>query len=434
MDNRRKPGRIAVSVVLAVGVTTSAGHASPATAETEIGGSVSVLGVLSGDNLEAFLSAFAPFEEETGISIDYEGTFDLLAVLQTRIDGGNPPDIVSNPSAGQMQTLANAGDLLALDDIVDVAAVEADFPASLVELSTVGDNHFGIPGTTAVAGLVWYNPTQYDGPTDGTLTDLADWTTGAAAAGRTPFCIGLESGPVSGWPGASFIQQFMLQQSGADAYNRWWQGELAWTSPEVRQAFESFGAVATDDTQVAGGPTAALTTNFATAGVGLFDDPPSCYLHVQGDWLGNAMVATVPDIEPITDVDFFLFPAASPDAEPGIVTSGETFGAFADTPQTNAFLQYVASPQFSELIAGTGVWIGPNRQTPLDAYRSELSRKAAEAYLNADTVVFGAQDGMPAAMSTAFHEAVMSYVADPGSLDAILANLDEVQETAYAGG
>jgi hypothetical protein len=29
---------------------------------------------------------------------------------------------------------------------------------------------------------------------------------------------------------------------------------------------------------------------------------------------------------------------------------------------------------------------------------------------------------------------VMSYVADPGSLDAILAHLDEVRKTAYAGG
>jgi alpha-glucoside transport system substrate-binding protein len=428
-----KTARVVASVLL-VGVAAHGGSVASATVDTEIGGSISVLGVLSGDNLEAFLSAFAPFEEETGISIEYEGTFDLLAVLQTRIDGGNPPDIVSNPSAGQMQTLASAGELVALDDIVDIAAVEADFPSSLVELSTVGDSLYGIPGTTAVAGLVWYNPTQYDGPTDGTLDDLAAWTATAAADGRTPFCIGLESGPVSGWPGASFIQQFMLQQSGADAYNRWWQGELAWTSPEVRQAFESFGAYATDDAFVAGGPTAALTTNFATAGVGLFDDPPSCYLHVQGDWLGNAMVATVPDIEPVTDVDFFLFPAASADVEPGIVTSGETFGAFTDTPQTRAFLQYVAGSQFSELIAATGLWIGPNRQTPPESYTSVLSRQAAEAYQNADTVVFGAQDGMPAAMSTAFHEAVMSYVADPASLDDILAGLDEIQQTAYAGG
>jgi alpha-glucoside transport system substrate-binding protein len=333
-----------------------------------------------------------------------------------------------------MQTLAADGELLALDEIVDVTAVESDFPASLVELASAGDSIYGIPGTTAVAGLVWYNPTQYDGPTGGTLDELTAWADAAAADGRTPFCIGLESGPVSGWPGASFIQQFMLQQSGPDAYNRWWQGELPWTSPEVRQAFESFGAYATDDAYVAGGPEAALTTNFATAGVGLFDDPPSCYLHVQGDWLGNAMVATVPDVEPVTDVDFFLFPSASADVEPGIVTSGETFGAFVDTPQTRAFLEYVASPQFSELIAGTGLWIGPNRQTPLEAYTSELSRKAAEAYLEAETVVFGAQDGMPAAMSTAFHEAVMSYVASPDALDDILTGLDEVQATAYAGG
>ncbi len=48
--------------------------------------------------------------------------------------------------------------------------------------------------------------------------------------------------------------------------------------------------------------------------------------------------------------------------------------------------------------------------------------------------MFGAQVGMPAAMSTAFHEAVMSYVADPGSLDDILAGLDEIQATAYVGG
>ena len=324
--------------------------------------------------------------------------------------------------------------MIALDEIVDTASIETDYPSSLVELASVDGNLYGVPGTTAVAGLVWYNPSVYDGPTSGTIDDLTAWAAEAAAEGRTPFCIGLESGPVSGWPGASWIQQFMLQQSGADAYDEWWQGDLAWTSPEVRRAFESFGAHATDPAQVSGGPTAALTTSFSDSAVGLFEDPPSCYLHVQGDWLGNAMVATVPDIEPVTDVDFFLFPSAADDVQPGLVTSGETFGAFTDTPQTRAFMQYVASPQFSELIAGSGLWIGPNRQTPLAAYTSELSRRAAESYLDAETVVVGAQDGMPAAMSTAFHQAVMAYVADPDALDSILAGLDEVQQTAYQDG
>ncbi len=44
-----------------------------------------------------------------------------------------------------------------------------------------------------------------------------------------------------------------------------------------------------------------------------------------------------PDIEPVTDIDFFRFPAADEGVEPGIVTSGETFGAFNDTPQTQVF-------------------------------------------------------------------------------------------------
>ena len=418
----------------AVSGATALSDAGSETAATAIGGSVSVLGVLGDAQREAFLAAFEPFEEATGIDVEYEGTQDLLAVLQTRLDGGNPPDIVSNPSAGQMRDLAEAGELLALDDVVDVDAVRADFPPSLVELGSADGTLFGVPGTTAVAGLVWYNPTIYDGPTSGTLDELTAWVDDAATGGRTAFCMGLESGPVSGWPGASFIQQFMLQTAGAEAYDQWWQGELPWTSAEVRQAFESFGAIATDPAKVAGGPTAALTSSFSDSAVGLFDDPPSCYLHVQGDWLGNAMVATVPDIEPVADVDFFLFPSACADESPGIVTSGETFGMFVDTPQARAFMRYVASEQFSELVAASGLWIGPNRRTPLTAYTSPLSAKAAEAYLDADTVVFGAQDGMPAAMVTAFHQAVMSYVADPDSLEDILAGLDEVQRSAYTDG
>jgi alpha-glucoside transport system substrate-binding protein len=396
-----------------------------------IGGTIRVMGVLGGDELESFLGAFAPFEQRTGITIEYEGTGDLQAVLQTRLDGGNPPDIVSNPSAGQMQDLATAGELIPVGDIIDETTVLEQFPQSLVDLVTIDDELFGIPGTTAVAGLVWYRPDTYDGPTSGTLDEWIEWVDSAAAEGRTPFCIGLESGPASGWPGASFIQQLMLQRHGADAYNAWWQGDLPWSSPEVRGAFETFRRFATDPAYVSGGADAALTGNFADSAVGLFDDPPSCLVHVQGDWLGNAMAATVPDVEPATDIDFLPFPAAEVDTEPVIVTSGETFGAFRDSPQTRAFMSYVASPQFSELIAATGSWIGPNRDTPLDAYQSELSRKAATTYLGAESVVVGAQDGMPAAMSSAFHNAVMELVAEPSSLDAILAQLDEVRAESY---
>ncbi|WP_214102650.1 ABC transporter substrate-binding protein [Acrocarpospora catenulata] len=410
-----------------------AAHAAAAQAADgkRIGGTVSILGVLSGPYLTAYLSTFKPFEEATGITIKYEGTQDLTAVLQTRIAGGNPPDVVSNPSAGQIHSLAVQGKLIALDGIVDVAAVRKDFPAGLVELGSADGKLYALPGTSAVAGLVWYDPKSYQGPTTGTLSDLDAWVRKSADAGKTPWCIGLESGPTSGWPGAVWIQQFMVQQAGADAYNQWWQGRLPWTSPQVRAAFAAFGAYATDAKLVSGGSKAVLTANFAKSPVGLFSKPPACYLHVQNDWLGNSMAQTVPDVQPVRDIDFFPFPATAAGRAPALVTSGEMFGALRDTPQTRALMRYVASPAFSSLIAGTGQWIGPSRRTALADYTSVLSRKAAELYTSAETVVYGAQDGMPAPMSAAFHKSVVAYVRDPGSLDRLLAELDQVQKTAY---
>ena len=64
-----------------------------------------MLGVLGGDELAAFEGVLAPFESATGIDVQYEATRDLAAVLQTRVDGGNAPDVATNPGVGQMLAL-----------------------------------------------------------------------------------------------------------------------------------------------------------------------------------------------------------------------------------------------------------------------------------------------------------------------------------------
>ena len=40
---------------------------------------------------------------------------------------------------------------------------------------------------------------------------------------------------------------------------------------------------------------------------------------------------------------------------------------------------------------------------------------------------------MPSAMNNAFWTAILDYVKDPSKLDAILADLDQVQADAYGG-
>jgi alpha-glucoside transport system substrate-binding protein len=46
---------------------------------------------------------------------------------------------------------------------------------------------------------------------------------------------------------------------------------------------------------------------------------------------------------------------------------------------------------------------------------------------------FDGSDLMPVAMNDAFWKAILDYVQDPSQLDAILANLDTVQTSAYGG-
>jgi alpha-glucoside transport system substrate-binding protein len=311
--------------------------------------------------------------------------------------------------------------------------VRAEYPAGLVDLVSAHGKLYGVFYNTAVQGLVWYNPTAYDGPTSpASWQELTDWTSDIAAGGHTPWCIGLESGPASGWPGAVWIEQFVLQKAGGEDFDRWWQGELPWTSPQIRAAFQAFGAIATDDAQVSGGPTTVLTTSFNISPQGLVASPPSCYLHVQADFLGNALAQEVPGVTPVTDIDFFPFPPLQPDRAGSLEISGEALALLKDTPQGRAFMRYVTTPEFSALVAGTGQWIGANQATPLDAYSTPLSRHAAQVYADATTVRYAAQNAMPPAMSQAFLAAVMAYVNEPGSLDSELATLESVRLTAYA--
>jgi alpha-glucoside transport system substrate-binding protein len=412
-------------------VEAAAAAARRAADNAQVGGTLNLLGILSGDNMTKYLQTLRPLEEATGITIKYETAGDLIAVLQTRVEGGNPPDVVSNPSAGQMRDLARKGSLVPVDPMLDSGAVRENYPKGLWDLTTVNEKSYGLFVNTAVQGLVWYDPKTYDGPKPPASWDALDaWAATASGKGRAPWCMGLESGPASGWPGAVWIEQFMLQRHGGDTYDRWWRGELPWTSPEVRQAFAEFGKVATDAKMVSGGPKGALTTNFGDSPKGLFAKPPACQLHLQADWVGNAMAAAVPGVKPVDDIDFFAFPAVNPQYAGSLEITGEVVGAFQDTPQVRAFMRYVSTPEFSSLVAKTGLWLGANRKTPLTAYASPLSRQAADVYSKAADVRFGAKDAMPAAMSQAFLKSVMDYVRNPGALDSILASVERTRQPA----
>jgi alpha-glucoside transport system substrate-binding protein len=397
-----------------------------------LGGSVSILGVLGGDEQDAFVSTLAPFEEATGVRIDYESTRDLASLLQTRVDGGNPPDVVITPTIGQMFSFAEAGQLIDLGQVLDVAALAEHYDQGLVDLASRDGHLFGLFHTVNLGDLIWYNPKTYAGPTSpATWDELDAWAAETAASGTTPWCMGLESEAASGWPGAEFVTGILLRQAGPEFHDRWWQGEVPWTSPEIRTAFETFGAIATDPQMVYGGPQAVLATSFSNGADAIFADPPQCYLHEQATFMGDIILGNFPDLKPIDDVDFFAMPDFSAQFTGLQQISGEIVVLFNDTPQARAAVKFMAAPESANLIAETGRWLAPDKRVPLEAYQSPFLRRAAEILQRAGGVSYLGSDLLPQPMVESFWKATLDYVNDPAQLDAILAKLEEVRGTAF---
>jgi len=393
----------------------------------EIGGKVTMLGVLGGPELDAFNAVLAPFEEATGIDVQYEGTRDFAAILQTRVNGGNPPDMVSTPAIGEVSALAAKGDLENLRDVIGDDVLNANFSKSLLDTGSLNGELFGIFDQVNLGGLVWYDPKTYKGPTNPASWDeLQQWARSEESAGTSPWCVGLESGAASGWPAADFIDEILLRQAGPEFHERWRNGQEPWTSQDVKTAFETYGATVAGK-MAYGGTTTVLSTNFAKAANPMFTSPPGCYLNQQATFMGGIIMDSFPDLKAGTDLDFFPVPDFNPQF-PGIRSiSGEIIGVLTTTPQSAALAKYFATPEAATLIAATGRWLSPNTNVKPDAYADPFLKKASQVLADAKATQPLGNSLMAQTEVDAFWKAALDYTKNPDQLDAILANVESAK-------
>jgi alpha-glucoside transport system substrate-binding protein len=151
----------------------------------------------------------------------------------------------------------------------------------------------------------------------------------------------------------------------------------------------------------------------------------------QASFITSFFQQNTPGIQPVTDFDFFGFPPFKSGAPVSTEMAGDLFGMFNDTPQAEALIKYLVTPEAQDIWVKIGGAISPNKAVPLDTYPDALSKKAAERLTSAEVAVFDASDMMPDAMTTAFYQAILNYIQNPQNLDSILQNLDSVQQSAY---
>ena len=391
-----------------------------------LSGTVEVLGSWTGEELAAFRAALAPWEERTGVSVDYSSTRDLTGVLQRRIAAGSPPDLAGLAGPAQMRELARSGALKDLGDVLDLGAYRSEVAPTFIELGTVDGRLVGIFLRSTVKGLVWYDPVVFQLGTPHTWDELQRMAAQARDRATSEWCVGLASLESSGWPGTDLVEQFLLRQGGPDAYDEWVAGDLRWTSNEVRRAFESYGQMVAEGS-VHDGVLGALRTDFGTAGAPLFSDPPGCLFLVQGSF----MPAFFEEAGQVggEDYDFFPFPELSPAYGGAVIGAGDLFGLVTDNAAAQDLMRYLVSSEAQSLWVQQGGSLSVNARV-VD-YPDPISQRAAELLTGADLFRFDASDLMPAAMNAAFYQAVLDYTTDQSRLNSILAQLDAVRQAAY---
>jgi alpha-glucoside transport system substrate-binding protein len=247
-----------------------------------------------------------------------------------------------------------------------------------------------------------------------------------ASAAKSPWCIGVESGAASGWPGTDWIEDFVLRQSGPDVYQSWYQGKTKWSDPAIKAAFTAFGGVVSG---AYGGPDAVLTTAFANGGDALFATPPGCLVHHQASFitgLDNAFKGKTAG----TDYNFFPFPDINPQFAGAIEGSGDLFGMFKNTPASASLMKYLVTAEAQDIWVKLGGAISANKNAT--DYPDDLSKRSAALVTSAKIFAFDGSDLMPNAMNTAFFAAILDFIKDPTTLDATLTKLDGVQADAYS--
>lgn len=400
----------------------------------DIGGSVSVLAVWSGSEQDNFMALLQPFIDHTGIEVEYTGTRDINAVLTTQIQGGNPPDVAGVPGPGQLQEMAQEGSVIALNDVIDMARMEADYAPGLIELASVDDQLYGFFLKGAVKSFIWYSPPAFEAAgyeVPETWDELQALEQQIIDDGAAPWCIGLEAGAATGWPGTDWLEDIMLRTAGPDAYDQWWQHEIAWTDESVRTAWETWGEIVADPAMVYGGQPYVLSTNFGQAPFPLFDEEPGCYLHRQASFITDFIADQFPDLEAGTDYSFFVFPPINEEHGNPLLVAGDLFAMFNDTEQSRALVQYLLSAPAQSIWAEIGGFLATNRQVDPAVYPDELSRQIAEMYSTATDVRFDASDLMPEAVNNAFWSGIVDFVSSPDNLDAILQGIESTAEEAY---
>jgi alpha-glucoside transport system substrate-binding protein len=395
------------------------------------GSTVTVWGVMVDEEAIKMEQALAPFEEATGIDVVYEGSREFETQINVAVDGGAPPDIANISQPGMAARFASAGELIDVSAFLPREKLQETYIDSWIDMSTMPDDEgneiiTGVWQRAAAKSMVFYNKKAFEEAgyeIPETWDEMVALTEEIAADGDPAWCIGIESGPATGWVVTDWMENIMLRTTSLENYDAWVEGELPFASPEVKAAAEKMSEIWLNDEYVYGGVPSIVSTFIGDSPVPMFEDPPGCWLHSQAAWItgffgDESLVAG-------EDYDFFYLPPIDESLGRPALVAGDLMVMFNDRPEVRALMEFFSRAEGVEGWVRSGGTLSPHKDAELDWYTTYVDRKVAELLLDATSVRFDASDLMPAEVGAgSFWKAMTDWISGSTDLDTALDEID----------
>jgi ABC-type glycerol-3-phosphate transport system substrate-binding protein len=424
---------LALAALAGCGGGKSKSSSGATSTNSKVSGSVSVVGIWTGDEQKSFQAVIAQFNKTyPNVHVKYTSAGDNVpTVVGTAVQGGNPPDIATIAQPGLIKEFQAKGAVKPLDFVKPT--LTANYSPDLLKLATINGHLYSFVYKGANKSTVWYNVAAFK---QAGVTPPKTWSDFLASA-KTLKSSGLNAysiGGADGWTLTDLFENIYLRQAGAAKYDQLTNHTIKWTDPSVKQALTTMAQVLGDTGNIAGGTSGALQTDFPTSVQNVFTSSPKAAMVIEGDFTPG-VVSSKTTLKPETGYNVFPFPSFGSSSSSEVVGGGDSITVFRDTPAVRAFVTFLASRQGAETWAKRGGFSSPNKAVPASVYPDAISRTIATQLANANPLRFDMSDLSPAAFGGTPGQGewkiLQDFLQNPKDVNGAASRLEAAAAKAY---
>jgi ABC-type glycerol-3-phosphate transport system substrate-binding protein len=242
----------------------------------------------------------------------------------------------------------------------------------------------------------------------------------------------------SGWTLSDIFENIYLRMWGSAKYDQLSQHKIKWTDQSVTKALQYMAKIIGDSSNLTGGTSGALQTDYPTCVDKAFATPPGGGMVLQGDFVGLEILQAT-KAKAGSGFNVVPFPAitSGPNAH-AVETGGDLIITFKDSPAIEAFVKYLATPQAASIWARLGGFGTGVRNMPASVYPDAITKATEAPLLGAKSVVFDLSDNQPASFGATTGQGIwglfQKFLQHPTQISSIQQQLESDATKAYKSG